>query len=159
MRPFSGRRGGGEGARKRSPRRDPAAMVVLRSSGARRGPPFAIMDSSSEFISLQPTALGSRRTWTRSQSASAAAGPEGTERRGRSAVSSARGAGAGGGAGRAVPCRAVRCPRCRARRCQRCSARCCCDRRCGGSGPGGRCGSSASASLALLLVCPVRALF
>ncbi|XP_004940083.2 ATPase family AAA domain-containing protein 2 isoform X2 [Gallus gallus] len=60
-------------------------MVVLRSSGARRGPPFAIMDSSSEFISLQPTALGSRRTWTRSQSASAAAGPEGTERRGRSA--------------------------------------------------------------------------
>lgn len=85
MRPFSGRRGGGEGARKRSPRRDPAAMVVLRSSGARRGPPFAIMDSSSEFISLQPTALGSRRTWTRSQSASAAAGPEGTERRGRSA--------------------------------------------------------------------------
>ncbi|XP_072184827.1 ATPase family AAA domain-containing protein 2-like isoform X2 [Excalfactoria chinensis] len=57
-------------------------MVVLRSSGARRGPPFAIMDSSSEFISLQPTALGSRRTWTRSQSASAAAG---SERRGRSA--------------------------------------------------------------------------
>jgi len=83
-------------------------MVVLRSSGARRGPPFAIMDSSSEFISLQPTALGSRRTWTRSQSASAAAGPEGTERRGRSAVSSARRRGWGrGGPCRAVPCRAV----------------------------------------------------
>ncbi|XP_065608190.1 ATPase family AAA domain-containing protein 2 [Cyrtonyx montezumae] len=60
-------------------------MVVLRSSGARRGPPFAIMDSSSEFISLQPTALAARRSWTRSQSASAAVGPEGTETRGRAA--------------------------------------------------------------------------
>ncbi|XP_052559918.1 ATPase family AAA domain-containing protein 2 isoform X2 [Tympanuchus pallidicinctus] len=60
-------------------------MVVLRSSGARRGPPFAIMDSSSEFISLQPTALSSRRTWTRSQSSSSAAGSKGMERRGRSA--------------------------------------------------------------------------
>lgn len=81
-----GRRGAGEGVGKRWPRRDPATMVVLRCSDARRGPPFAIMDSSSEFVSLQPTALSIRRTWRRSHGASTATR---AERRGRLAVSSA----------------------------------------------------------------------
>ncbi|XP_014820790.1 PREDICTED: ATPase family AAA domain-containing protein 2 isoform X2 [Calidris pugnax] len=63
-------------------------MVVLRSSAARPvGPatrdrrrrprsPFELMDSSSEFISLESSSLGngsSRRVWTRSGAASAAA--------------------------------------------------------------------------------------
>ncbi|XP_064363913.1 ATPase family AAA domain-containing protein 2 isoform X4 [Dromaius novaehollandiae] len=62
-------------------------MVVLRSSGARRPgpaardgrrrPPFDLMDSSSEFLSLEPPPLGGRRVWTRSGAASAAAGPKG----------------------------------------------------------------------------------
>ncbi|XP_072708035.1 ATPase family AAA domain-containing protein 2 isoform X2 [Ciconia boyciana] len=67
-------------------------MVVLRSSAARpaardsrgrRRPPFDLMDSSSEFISLEPPSLSSRRIWTRSGAASAAAraaGSRGTRR-------------------------------------------------------------------------------
>ncbi|XP_058687202.1 ATPase family AAA domain-containing protein 2 isoform X1 [Poecile atricapillus] len=58
-------------------------MVVLRSSAARpprmaardsrcRRPPFDLLDSSSEFISLEPPALRSHRVWTRSGSSRAA---------------------------------------------------------------------------------------
>ncbi|XP_053799661.1 ATPase family AAA domain-containing protein 2 [Vidua macroura] len=58
-------------------------MVVLRSSAARpprmaardsrcRRPPFDLLDSSSEFISLEAPGLRSHRVWTRSGSARAA---------------------------------------------------------------------------------------
>ncbi|XP_029868450.1 ATPase family AAA domain-containing protein 2 isoform X4 [Aquila chrysaetos chrysaetos] len=59
-------------------------MVVLRSGAARppepaahdgrsrRRPPFDLMDSSSEFISLEPPSLSSHRIWTRSGAARAA---------------------------------------------------------------------------------------
>ncbi|KAM4793754.1 ATPase family AAA domain-containing protein 2 isoform 3-T3 [Cyanocitta cristata] len=58
-------------------------MVVLRSSAARpprmaardsrcRRPPFDLLDSSSEFISLESPSLRSHRVWTRSGSARAA---------------------------------------------------------------------------------------
>ncbi|KAM9387383.1 ATPase family AAA domain-containing protein 2 [Phaethornis superciliosus] len=69
-------------------------MVVLRSSTARppgpasrdsrrRRPPFDLMDSSSEFISLESPSLSTHRIWTRSGAASAAtraAGSRGTRR-------------------------------------------------------------------------------
>ncbi|XP_064298201.1 ATPase family AAA domain-containing protein 2 isoform X2 [Phalacrocorax carbo] len=58
-------------------------MVVLRSSTARPAGPaasrsrrrsrFDVMDSSSEFISLEPPSLSGRRVWTRSGAASASA--------------------------------------------------------------------------------------
>ncbi|KAM7071878.1 ATPase family AAA domain-containing protein 2 isoform 1-T1 [Acridotheres tristis] len=65
-------------------------MVVLRSSATRpphmaardsrcRRPPFDLLDSSSEFISLEPPVLRSHRVWTRSGSARAA-GSRGTRR-------------------------------------------------------------------------------
>ncbi|XP_062347452.1 ATPase family AAA domain-containing protein 2 [Cinclus cinclus] len=65
-------------------------MVVLRSSAATpprmaardsrcRRPPFDLLDSSSEFISLEPPTLRSQRVWTRSGSARAA-GSRGTRR-------------------------------------------------------------------------------
>ncbi|KAM6126050.1 ATPase family AAA domain-containing protein 2 isoform 2-T2 [Pterocles gutturalis] len=69
-------------------------MVVLRSSAVRspgpaardsrrRRPPFDLMDSNSEFISLESPSLSSRRIWTRSGAASSAAraaGSRGTRR-------------------------------------------------------------------------------
>ncbi|XP_068014709.1 ATPase family AAA domain-containing protein 2 isoform X2 [Melanerpes formicivorus] len=69
-------------------------MVVLRSSTARpaspvvhdtrrrrrRRPPFDLLDSSSEFISLEPSSLSSRHIWTRSGTASAAASAAGSRR-------------------------------------------------------------------------------
>ncbi|XP_075599496.1 ATPase family AAA domain-containing protein 2 isoform X1 [Balearica regulorum gibbericeps] len=67
-------------------------MVILRSSAARppgpaardsrcrRRPPFELMDSSSEFISLEPSSLSTRRIWTRSGAAARAAGSRGTRR-------------------------------------------------------------------------------
>ncbi|NWS44732.1 ATAD2 protein, partial [Probosciger aterrimus] len=71
-------------------------MVVLRSSTARQpGPavrnsrprcaPFDLLDSSSEFISLESPSLSTRRIWTRSETASVttrAAGSRGTGRTG-----------------------------------------------------------------------------
>ncbi|XP_074941848.1 ATPase family AAA domain-containing protein 2 isoform X2 [Phalacrocorax aristotelis] len=58
-------------------------MVVLRSSAARPAGPaasrsrrrsrFDVMDSSSEFLSLEPPSLSGRRVWTRSGAASASA--------------------------------------------------------------------------------------
>uniref|UniRef100_A0A8C4ULJ4 ATPase family AAA domain-containing protein 2 n=1 Tax=Falco tinnunculus TaxID=100819 RepID=A0A8C4ULJ4_FALTI len=65
-------------------------MVVLRSSAARSPGPSdsgsrrlratfsSLMESSSEFISLESSSLGSRRIWTRSGAASAAARAEGS---------------------------------------------------------------------------------
>ncbi|XP_069636094.1 ATPase family AAA domain-containing protein 2 [Haliaeetus albicilla] len=70
-------------------------MVVLRSGAARppepaahdgrsrRRPPFDLLDSSSEFISLEPPSLSSRRIWTRSGAASAAARAAGHRGSGR----------------------------------------------------------------------------
>ncbi|XP_065524978.1 ATPase family AAA domain-containing protein 2 isoform X2 [Lathamus discolor] len=69
-------------------------MVVLRSSAARppgpaargsrrRGAAFDLLDSSSEFISLESSSLSSRRIWTRSGASSVttrAAGSRGTRR-------------------------------------------------------------------------------
>lgn len=85
-------------------------MVVLRSGAARppepaahdgrsrRRPPFDLLDSSSEFISLEPPSLSSRRIWTRSGAASAAARAAGHRGSGRAdeAVSTHLG-GRGGG--------------------------------------------------------------
>ncbi|XP_030363088.1 ATPase family AAA domain-containing protein 2 isoform X2 [Strigops habroptila] len=79
-------------------------MVVLRSSAARppgpaardsrrRRAPFDLMDSSSEFISLEPPSLSSRRIWTRSGASSAtarAAGSRGTGRAGEDEFSSSK---------------------------------------------------------------------
>ncbi|XP_061303758.1 ATPase family AAA domain-containing protein 2 [Pezoporus flaviventris] len=71
-------------------------MVVLRSSSARPPGPvardsrrrrasFDLLDSSSEFISLEPPSLSSRRIWTRSGASAVttrAAGSRGTRRAG-----------------------------------------------------------------------------
>ncbi|XP_071659922.1 ATPase family AAA domain-containing protein 2-like isoform X3 [Patagioenas fasciata] len=78
-------------------------MVVLRGSAARppspaardgrRRPRFDIMDSSSEFISLEPPTLSSRRIWTRSGAAAAAAraaGSRGTRRANEAEFSSGK---------------------------------------------------------------------
>ncbi|XP_075271719.1 ATPase family AAA domain-containing protein 2 [Opisthocomus hoazin] len=77
-------------------------MVVLRSGAARpagpaardsrrRRPPalFDLTDSSSEFISLEPSALSSRRGWTHSGAASAA-GARGARRTGEAEFSSGK---------------------------------------------------------------------
>lgn len=85
-----------------------SAMVVLRNSTVvpaspaahdtrrrrRRRPPFDLLDSSSEFISLEPSSLSSRHTWTRSVAASAAAraaGPRRTRRTGEAVSTGRRG--------------------------------------------------------------------
>ncbi|NWX04665.1 ATAD2 protein, partial [Caloenas nicobarica] len=59
----------------------------------RRRPRFDIMNSSSEFISLEPPALSSRRIWTRSGAAAAAAraaGSRGTRRADQAEFSSGK---------------------------------------------------------------------
>lgn len=103
----------GSGRRARPGRRgsvSPFAMVVLRSSAARpprmatrdsrcRRPPFDLLDSSSEFISLESPALRSHRVWTRSGSARATLS-RGT-RRAEEAVSAVWGWGEHGLAGSA----------------------------------------------------------